>query len=237
MKPSTESVGRDRAQARGRGALPRRAVRARSSSPAGPGRPPRRGGGRRCGGNARPRPSRRLGARHGRRSREHDRACAVLPDDRARGPPRKRICGRRAVRAGAGRAVVRPPPPRSHPRLHARAQAGGGPADQPGGVGELPPVVVARNSRDEAPRPGRSGRGDRAASGVRDGRPETGSGCSRSASSPTSPNGSTTSASQVRSCGDGCQLSIRLPTAKIPPPASHAGRARRPRAARRSPSC
>ena len=61
-----------------------------------------------------------------------------------------------------GRAVVCPPAAGADPRLHARAAPGPGPSHQPGGVGGLPPVLVACHPRDQAPGPGGAGRGDRA---------------------------------------------------------------------------
>ena len=80
--------------------------------------------------------SRRLRARHSRRPRRHHRAIAVLGDHRPRDPSGTRVRGERALRAGAGRPV-RPPPAGPHTRLHPRAQAGRGPSDQLGGVGEF----------------------------------------------------------------------------------------------------
>ena len=114
-----------------------------------------------------PGPSRRLRSRHRGRSRRRHRPVAVLGHHRPRGPAGTRVRGRRAVRARAGRAVVRPPAAGPHPRLHPRAQAGRGPSHQPGGVAGLPPVLVARRSRDPSPRQGRTGRGDRTAPGLR----------------------------------------------------------------------
>ena len=96
----------------------------------------------------RPRPSRRLRARHRRRARRRHRPVAVLGDHRPRDPSGARVRGQRTVRARARRAVVRPPAAGPHPRLHPRAPAGRGPSDQPGGVAGLPPVLVARRSRD-----------------------------------------------------------------------------------------
>ena len=117
-------VGGHRAPGRGRGPLPRRPVRTRSPTSARLAPVLDAAAADEAAVTPRPGPSRRLRSRHRRRPRRRHRPVGVLGDHRPRGPSGTRVRGRRTVRAGARRAVVRPPAAGPHPRLHPRAPAG-----------------------------------------------------------------------------------------------------------------
>ena len=111
---ATERRSRDREPLRGR-SLQRPITRCRPGSPR-----PRRAECRRCGGGARPRAPRHRRTRHHGRPRRRDRAQVLVRDDRPRGAARAGLCDRGELRAGARRAMVRPPPARPRARVHAR---------------------------------------------------------------------------------------------------------------------